>query len=214
MTIPVLNLVTGALPVDQTWTLPPLILHPFADAAGPGKLVESSRASLMLDRLLPAEQSEEELSRRVLEGRYYEIRMLYYVGRDVSRWLDQCTDFAARDPYLHGCGLRRQSFAALLIESPPPQVQEKLRQWGVVDFRVIFTRALGLNAVFINVPDRHHLNEDFLRHYYRFADHLYACSQGLTPFTAAPAANFDFQLYASGEYSRMLERQWKEDGAP
>ena len=34
--------------------LPPLILHPFADAGGPEKLVESSRASLVLQGLLPA----------------------------------------------------------------------------------------------------------------------------------------------------------------
>jgi len=33
--------------------LPPLILHPFADAGGPEKLVESSRASLKLQGLLP-----------------------------------------------------------------------------------------------------------------------------------------------------------------
>ena len=32
--------------------LPPLILHPFADAGGPGKLVESSRANLKLQGLL------------------------------------------------------------------------------------------------------------------------------------------------------------------
>lgn len=210
MAIPVLNLETAALPADRTWTLPPLILHPFADATGPGKLVESSRASLMLDGLLPTENTQDELSKRVLEGRYYEVRMLYYVGKDVSRWIDQCADFATRDPFLHSCGLRRQSFAALLVETPPPQVQDKLRQWGVVDFRAIFTRALGLNAVFSHVPDRSELNEDFLRHYYRFADHLYACSQLLAPFTAAPEQNFDFQLYASGEYSKMLELEWDE----
>lgn len=214
MFTPVLNLKTAALPADRTWALPPLILHPFADATGPGKLVESSRASLMLDGLLPAEHNQEDLSRRVLDGRYYEIRMLYYVGRDVARWAEQCADFADRDPYLRSCGLRRQSFAALLVESPPLQVQEKLRQWGVVDFRAIFTRALGLNAVFTNAPDRRDLNEDFLRNYYRFADHLFACSQSLTPFTAAPEANFNFQLYASGEYAKMLEREWEVDGTP
>jgi len=212
MAIPVLNVENAALPADRTWTLPPLILHPFADATGPGKLVESSRASLMLDGLLPAEYTQEELSRRVLEGRYYEVRMLYYVGKDVARWIDQCADFAARDPFLHAFGLRRQSFAALLVETPPPQVQDKLRQWGVVDFRAIFTRALGLNAVFSRAPERTDLDEDFLRHYYRFADHLFACSQQLSPFTAAPEQNFDFQLFASGEYSRMLEREWEEDG--
>jgi hypothetical protein len=70
--------------------LPPLILHPFADASGPHKLVESSRASLMLQGLLPTgEQSSEELERTLLDGRYQEIRMLFYVGRDILRWIDQ-----------------------------------------------------------------------------------------------------------------------------
>jgi len=211
MANPVPNIETSTLPADRVWTLPPLILHPFADASGPGKLVESSRASLMLDGLLPAEHTQEELSRRVLEGRYYEIRMLYYVGKDVSRWIDQCADFAARDPVLRSCGLRRQSLAALLVEAPPQHVQDKLKQWGVVDYRAIFTRALGLNAVFSQVPERDALNENFLRHYYRFADHFFACTQSLTPFTAASPANFHFELYASGEYSKMLEREWEED---
>lgn len=211
MAIPVLNIESVTLPADRTWSLPPLILHPFADATGPGKLVESSRASLMLDGLLPAEHGQDELSRRILEGRFYEVRMLYYVGKDVARWIEQCADFAARDEFLHSYGLRRQSFAALLVENPPLQVQNKLRQWGVVDFRAIFTRALGLNAVFSRAPERADLNEDFLRHYYRYADHLFACSQSLTPFTVAPEANFVFELYASGEYSRMLERGWEQD---
>jgi len=214
MAIPVGNLEQATLPADRIWTLPPLILHPFADASGPGKLVESSRASLMLDGLLPAEHSQEELSRRVLEGRFYEIRMLYYVGKDLARWVDQCADFASRDPVLRACGLRRQSFAALLVETPPAAVQQKLRQWGVVDFRAIFTRALGLNAIFSRVPDRNDLNEEFLRHYYRYADHLFACSQSLTPFTAAPERNFSFELFASGEYSRMLEREWEDGEIP
>src|SRR5579864_8982644 len=79
-------------------TLPPLILHPFADAAGPGKLVESSRASLKLQGLLPTgEQSREDLDRALLEGRYSELRMLYYVGKDVARWIDQCLELAQRN---------------------------------------------------------------------------------------------------------------------
>ena len=33
----------------QKWELPPLILHPFSDQSGPKKLVQSSRASLILN---------------------------------------------------------------------------------------------------------------------------------------------------------------------
>jgi len=32
----------------------------------------------------------------------------------------------------------------------------------------------------------------------------------LTAFTEITAANFRFELYASGEYLRMLEKQWGE----
>jgi hypothetical protein len=39
---------------QDTRKLPPLILHPFADPTGPDKLLESSRASLMLQGLLPS----------------------------------------------------------------------------------------------------------------------------------------------------------------
>ena len=67
----------------QKWELPPLILHPFSDQTGPGKLVQSSRASLMLNGLLPHDEStEEELTRKLIEGRVCEIRMLFFVGKD------------------------------------------------------------------------------------------------------------------------------------
>ena len=39
---------------QTVWDLPPLILHPFSDERGPNKLVESSRASLMMQGLLPS----------------------------------------------------------------------------------------------------------------------------------------------------------------
>ena len=56
--------------------LPPLILHPFSDPEGPAKLVESSRASMMLQGMLPNNEfSISELDRRLLEGRFCEIRM-------------------------------------------------------------------------------------------------------------------------------------------
>ncbi|MBM3768079.1 MAG: hypothetical protein FJW32_22070, partial [Acidobacteria bacterium] len=84
---------TAFAPVDRIWKLPPLILHPFSDASGPNKLVESSRASMMLQGMLPNNEfSISELDRRLLEGRYCEIRMLYYVGKDLVRWVEQCMD--------------------------------------------------------------------------------------------------------------------------
>src|SRR5579863_7972730 len=125
--------------------LPPLILHPFADAGGPDKLVESSRASLMIQGLLPSgERATEELDRALIDGRYCEIRMLFYVGKDLLRWIDQCMEYVDRQPELRGIGIKYQSFAAYLVNHTPPPVQAKLRKWGVADFKSIFTRALGL----------------------------------------------------------------------
>ena len=72
--------------VRSTHKLPPLILHPFADAGGPEKLVESSRANLVLQGLLPAgDRNTQEIERTLLEGRFCEIRMLFYVGKDLLR---------------------------------------------------------------------------------------------------------------------------------
>ena len=109
--------------------LPPLILHPFADAGGPDKLEESSRASLMLQGLLPTgERTAEELDRALLDGRYSEIRMLFYVGKDLVRWIEQCLEHIARQPDLRESGIRYQSFAAYLVNHTPAPVQAKLKR--------------------------------------------------------------------------------------
>src|ERR1700691_2969546 len=95
----------------STRKLPPLILHPFADAAGPAKLVERSRASLMLQGLLPSgERSTDELDQSLLEGRYCEIRLLFYVGKDLVRWIEQSLEHVERQPYFDS-GIKFQSFA-------------------------------------------------------------------------------------------------------
>src|SRR5579864_5421 len=134
--------------------LPPLILHPFADAGGPDKLVESSRASLMLQGLLPSgERSTEDLDRALLDGRYCEIRMLFYVGKDLARWIEQCLSHVKDYPEMQDRVIRYGSFAAYLVHNTPLEVQTKLRKWGVADYKTIFTRALGLNAMFVDVPD-------------------------------------------------------------
>ena len=202
---------TATISSAKTYRLPPLILHPFSDAAGPNKLVESSRASMMIQGLLPnSEFSSEQLDRKLLDGRFCEIRMLFYVGKDLLRWIEQCMDIVQRDEDLIKAGVKPESFAAFLVEDPPAIVREKLKKWGVADYKAIFTRAVGLNAVFSEAPTRDQLSDEFIRNYYRFADHMFACRQLLHVFSEIRSTNFTFDLYASGEYSRMLEREWEE----
>ncbi|MBV9771225.1 MAG: hypothetical protein JOZ32_16765 [Bryobacterales bacterium] len=192
-------------------TLPPLILHPFADAGGPDKLVESSRANLKLQGLLPhGEASREDLDRALLDGRFSELRMLYYVGKDLARWIEQCLEFAARNASDLPRGICFQSFAALLIQDPPTGVQAKLRKWGVGDYKSIFGRALGLHCLFAIAPPKEVLSDEFVRSYYRFADQIFMSKQSECDFTPLKSCEYHFELYSSGEYSRMLERSWSE----
>jgi hypothetical protein len=192
--------------------LPPLILHPFADAGGPDKLVESSRASLMLQGLLPTgERTTDDLDKSLLEGRYCEIRMLFYVGKDLVRWIEQSLEHVERQPGFGSSGIKFQSFASYLVNNTPVSVQAKLRKWGVADFKAIFMRAIGLNAILATVPERGVLSDDFVRNYYRYADSIFLCRQSQAQFTDIAFMNFEFDIYASGEYSRMLEREWSED---
>ena len=189
--------------------LPPLILHPFADSGGPDKLVESSRASLMMQGLLPSgERRTEDIERTLLDGRYCEIRMLFYVGKDLLRWIEQCLELVERAPELRDAGVRYQSFAAYLVTNPPEPVVGKLKKWGVADYKSIFSRALGLNAMLATAPERDSLTDDFIRNYYRYADQLFQIRQSEATFTDISGFGFDFEIYASGEYSRMLEREW------
>jgi hypothetical protein len=192
-------------------TLPPLILHPFADANGPGKLVESSRANLKLQGLLPqGEASREDLDKALLDGRFSELRMLYYVGKDLARWIEQCLEFVERHQTELPQGICFQSFAAMLIQEPPTGVQAKLRKWGVADYKSIFSRALGLHTLFAAAPPREMLSDEFVRSYFRFADQIFQSKQSECDFTPLTAREFHFELYSSGEYSRMLERSWGE----
>jgi hypothetical protein len=204
----------GTAPAPEAgaaFVLPHLILHPFADAAGPGKLVESSRASLKLQGLLPSgESSREDLDRVLLDGRYSELRMLYYVGKDLARWIDQCLELASHDPQHFPQSLCYQSFADLLVQDAPPTVQAKLKKWGVGDYQAIFSRALGLYCLFADAPPRLILSDDFVRNYYRFADHIFTTKQGECAFQTLNSKDFTFELYSSGEYTRMLERSWGE----
>jgi hypothetical protein len=193
----------------KVWELPPLILHPFNEHVPPSTLLDNSKAALTLSGLIPGDGSDyAELSRRLLAGRYSEIRMLFFLGKDVLRWIDQCLECAERIPELSGGEVYPQSFAGLLTESPPAAVSEKLVRWGVADYVSIFSRAIGLNAQFAGPPAFESLAPDFVRNYHRYADVLFHCYMDSQAHRRLDSANFRFQLYASSEYSRMLESEW------
>src|SRR6266567_130958 len=161
--------------------------------------------------LLPQDEStEDELTRRLIEGRVCEIRMLFFVGKDLLRWFAHSLDFIGSIPELRGSGICEQSFADFLVTNPPEAVRTKLRGWGVFDYKSIFSRAIGLNSVFCEPPDETQVSDEFIRNYFRFADHMFACRQQMQSFTQLSVENFHFEIYASGEYSRILEKSWGE----
>ncbi len=193
----------------MSFTLPPLILHPFANSGGPAKLVDASRASLILNGVLPADaDGQQRLEERLLAGRYCELSMLFYLGKDLRRWIGQCVEFAEHTADMRDQDLRPESFAALLVEDTPPEVRAKLRSWGVQEYSTIFSRALGLHSVFGELPPAEMLSADFMQYYHQFADHFFACGQQLFRFKRISSRDYNFELYASGEYSRMLEQEW------
>jgi hypothetical protein len=194
----------------RVWELPPLILHPFSNQRGPGVLLEGSKAALMLAGLLPGQgEDNDDLRRKLILSRYAEVRMLYFVGKDLLRWIGQCMELVARTGELGSLNIHEQSFAALLVYHPPAAVVQKLREWGVANPQAVFSRALGIATLFREVPPIENLAEAFLMHYHHFADHLFVCTQHLGAFTEISAVNFGFELYASGEYLRMLEKEWE-----
>jgi hypothetical protein len=197
---------------DETvWNLPPLILHPFNERVPASALLDNSKAALMLAGLIPGDGSDEDsLRRRLLAGRHSEVRMLFFVGKDVCRWMEQCCESAGRSGAPELAEIHPQSFAGMLTSSPPPGVREKLVRWGVADYPSLFSRAIGLHSLFAEPPTLDSITEDFLRNYHRYADALYRCYMELEPHRTLAGANFRFELYASGEYSRLLESEWGE----
>ncbi len=192
------------------WELPPLILHPFNERVPPSVLLENSKAALMLSGLIPGDgSSNQDLHHRLLAGRYSEIRMLFFLGKDVFRWLDQCLDSTVRaansDPVC------RQTFAGLLVGNTPETVKEKLVRWGVSDYSSLFARAIGLNLIWTEPPAFDSLAEEFLTNYHAYADAVYHAFMRAEAYGMPPGRNFRFDLYASGEYSRILESEWESE---
>lgn len=204
---------TPASEFRERLPLPPLILHPFAGANDSGKLLDSSRAGMIIEGLLPENgRSRSELDLALLDVRYCELKMLFYVGRDLGRWIAQCLETAQRHPDRFPPGVCRQSVASYLVQNTPSKVVDKLEKWGVHGYRRIFSRALALNCIFAEAPEAAILADDFIRHYFRLADQIYASEQAKIHPELNPR-DYDFDLYASGEYSRILERSWEEESA-
>ena len=67
----------------------------------------------------------------------------------------------------------------------------------------------GLQSIFATAPTREVLSDEFVRNYYRYADQLFEVKQKQSDFTPLASKDFEFELYSSGEYSRMLERAWE-----
>jgi hypothetical protein len=58
------------------------------------------------------------------------------------------------------------------------------------------------------VPARDMLSNHFVRNYHHYADQMFVCRMGESAFTRLRPTEFMFDLYASGEYTNMLEREW------
>ncbi len=199
---------------SHAFRLPPLILHPFTSSEETSLLMESSRASLALQGFAPRDQTPaEELDRHLLRGRYAELRMLFYIGKDVSRWAEQCTETVRASAQFAKRQIRPETFAVLLVQHVPAHVRMKLESWGVLDFRALFRRSFGLHAVFAELPPSEFLSPDFLRRYHRYLDQWYEQHLHDWVFDHPEPSDFEFELYASGEYSSMLEKSWAEQAA-
>jgi hypothetical protein len=194
---------------SKAFPLPPLILHPFTSTEETSLLLESSRASLMIQGLAPRDKTPlEELDRRLLRGRYAELRMLFYIGKDISRWAEQCAETAESSEEFSGRRVRPESFIMLLVHEIPAHVRAKLESWGVLDHCALFRRSYGLHAVLQEFPSSQALSPEFLRRYHRYLDQWYELRLRDTSFEKLSAHEVQFDLYASGEYSSMLEKSW------
>jgi hypothetical protein len=196
----------------EAFRLPPLILHPFSGAEDTSALMESSRASLTLQGFLPQEDvSKQDLDEQLLRGRYAELRMLYYIGKDVSRWLEQCAESVAASGLFAGRRLGPESFANFLVQHVPAHVRVKLEGWGVLDFCALFRRSMGLHAVFHEFPAAESFTPDFLRRYHRHLDQWYEQRLRDSGCDRPEPDEFTFDLYASGVYTLLLEQSWSTD---
>jgi len=69
-----------------------------------------------------------------------------------------------------------------------------LRKWRVADYKPIFTRALGLQCLFANAPDREVLSDDFVRNSNKYADQMFSVRQGERDSTPFATQDVEFEL--------------------
>ena len=173
--------------------------------------MESSRASLALQGFLPRPEDTQDLDQQLLRGRYAELRMLYYIGKDVARWTEQCVETAVASHAFEGRRMRVETVGVFLVQHVPQHVRAKLEGWGVLDFCSLFRRSFGLHGVFLEMPTAETFSCDFLRRYHRHLDQWYEQRLRDASFDRAEPHEFIFDLYASGEYTLMLEQSWAND---
>jgi hypothetical protein len=181
----------AAMPLCE---LPPLILYPFDHRPDSDEQTQ-----------VPV---YDPLTKVYLETRYNEFRILCLIGKDLNRWLGQCVELGSRDPELKG--LSECDFIAVLLFYPPLPVLQKLRSWGAKNYQMIFSRAIGLNAVFPHPPSFNDVSADFLRDLGRYADALYDARLRV----GQPAANhedrFTFEILVSGEHFSFPDSSWAD----
>ena len=178
--------------------------------------MEGTRAAVALDKLRreraepgrKGASDEGELEQKIFRGRYQEIRMLLFLGKDLCRWVDHSLEFLSRLPDFDP-RITAQTLALLAVESPPPGVREKLERWGVADRKTVFSRAIGIHGIFESPPTLESLSPVFLRNYHRYADHAWMCFQNLRPYYVVDPTLFPFELFASEEYAQKLSAQWE-----
>jgi hypothetical protein len=180
--------------VAKNCELPPLILHPFDAAPVVG-----------LEDLLPSDDAD----KAFLETRYSELRMLCFLGRDLDRWLTQCVECASAERGLAGSGVSESTFITQLLFDPPASVIRKMQDWGVGNFQIIFSRSLGLNMVYAFPPEPRQVTAAFLRDFHQYADALFDVRLKKDPVVETDFS-FPFEVYASSEYSKRLERFWAD----
>lgn len=178
-----------APPAKSVRELPPLILHPISQSGQP---------------LPPPSASDTENLRD--EARRQELRMLCCLGMDLTRWLEQCLEFAAADPEL--AALSAGHFMDVLVDNPPERVACKMQAWGVAEFRMIFARALGLATIFLHPPASEQISDTFVRDFSRYAGVLYRTRRATLPPSTSETPALRFEVYASGEYAQLLEQSW------
>ena len=194
---------------NTMYRLPPLILHPFSGPDDATLLMESARASIALQGWLPTSgESWEILDSQLLKGRYAELRMLYYIGKDLVRWMEQCVENVQASGDFQNTRLSAETFGIILVQQIPDAVRQKLVSWGVLDFSSLFRRSIGLHSIFREFPTQESLTPEFLRKYHRHLDQWFEYRMREAAYDRLQPSQFSFDLFASGEYTMLLEQSW------